>query len=172
MTSVSELHDKAMELAQDALVNRDRGQVDEARRQSAEAMELEAEAASQLENDPATEPTRSILYQSAASLATDAGLLDRAERLIAEGLAGTPPPRVRGELRSLWETVSFGIRLRDRGRVGRTGHLEAPCLIFLGLSLSSSWPWVRPWASRSALSLTLWLLTLIPGCGPWGSSHA
>ena len=61
------------------------------------------------------EPTRSVLFRSAASLAIDCKEYLEAERLIGEGLAGNPPPDIRIELRELYEQSHFQLFLHDSG---------------------------------------------------------
>lgn len=59
------------------------------------AMSREERAAEPAES---AEPSRSILYRSAASLALCAGLPSMAANLAALGLQGAPPDEVRAEL--------------------------------------------------------------------------
>ena len=105
MTTVRDHHDAAMRDAQDAMVVRDVGNAVSARALYAQALTHEMAAIETLERvsgtGPETEPTRSILYLSAASLAWCAGNNREALRLIEIGLAGSPPPRVRADLLEL-----------------------------------------------------------------------
>lgn len=87
-----------MALAQRAYLAREANEGEEAARLAAEALGLELGAAELVTKAPESEPTRSILYLSAASLARQAGDLLQARRLAAEGLAGYPPPRTEREL--------------------------------------------------------------------------
>ena len=112
MSKVRDLHSEAMRLAQEAIVLRHSGQVTEAERLAKEAMALEAEASHQIKLDVTNEPTRSILYRSAASLAIQANEFDKAQRLIAGGLAGYPPPEIEAELQELYEQLTFERHLR------------------------------------------------------------
>jgi hypothetical protein len=68
-----------------------------------------------LEHHLELEPTRSVLYRSAASLALDCSEFAEAERLIASGLAGYPPSEIAEELRDLYERVTFYRHLAPRG---------------------------------------------------------
>lgn len=95
------LHEKAMQLADDAFLAKIRKQDDEAISLLQQAANLEMEAANALSNTPDSEPSRSILYRSAASLAYDAEDYKLADRLIASGLAGFPPPEIERELKNL-----------------------------------------------------------------------
>jgi len=70
-----------------------------------EALQLEGRAARGVPAD--LEPTRSVLFRSAASIALDAGRPSEARHLIAEGLRGDPPPEIKGELLDLLARESF-----------------------------------------------------------------
>src|SRR4051794_8562732 len=110
--TVRELHDRAMQLAQDALLARGKSDVELAQSLARQAYELEAQAASMVPLDAASEPTRSILFRSAASLAYQAKELQTAQRLIAQGLCGYPPPRVERELKHLFDQINFDNHLQ------------------------------------------------------------
>jgi len=88
MTAVNpeELHEQAMQLADDAFLAKIRKQDDQAISLLQKATSLEMEAANALPNVPESEPSRSILYRSAASLAYDAKDYKLADRLIASGI--------------------------------------------------------------------------------------
>jgi hypothetical protein len=92
-----DLHHEAMNLAEMADLRR--GDASGFQRLSVEAMRLERQAA---ELAPmGMEPTRSVLFRSAASLAVDAGDRAEAQRLATEGLRGNPPADIAAELRTL-----------------------------------------------------------------------
>lgn len=78
-----------------------------------DALALESEAARACDLD--FEPTRSILYRSAASLALKCEKLQEAEKLIAGGLLGNPPDEIADELRDLLENVYFRRHLKLKG---------------------------------------------------------
>ena len=59
------------------------------------------------------EPTRSILFRSAASLAISCEEYVAAEQMICDGLAGSPPPDIRRELRSLYEQIIPELKILD-----------------------------------------------------------
>ncbi|HLK60269.1 MAG TPA: hypothetical protein VKU00_27145 [Chthonomonadaceae bacterium] len=101
MNPVTELHQQAMVLAEQAFVARRQKQLSNAREFARQAFLLERQAAEQAQ----TEPSRSVLYRSAATLARDCGEYREAERLIATALAGTPPDSIADELRVLLEEV-------------------------------------------------------------------
>ncbi len=113
-----------MALAQEALIYRERGELDAARKLASQALPLEIEAASLVSKEISSEPTRSILYQSAASLAFQAGDYAAAQRLVAEGLAGYPPPRVEGELKDLFEQINFESHLVVRNEPLRSSEVQ------------------------------------------------
>jgi len=117
MSSASEinaLHSQAMDAAGRAFHADIHGDYAIAETLFQEAFELERRAAMLLV-DTQTEPTRSVLLRSAASLALDCHEFREAERLIAIGLAGNPPVPISDELRDLLETVYFSRHLSLRG---------------------------------------------------------
>ena len=115
MSTVRELHDKAMNLAHLAMVAR-HGQVwEQAETLARQAYEYELQAAQLISEDQSSEPTRSILYRSAASLAYQCKEFAIAQRLIAKGLSGYPPPQVEEELKDLYEQINFERHLQVRG---------------------------------------------------------
>jgi len=99
---VNELHEKAMDIAERGFMAEKKGQLDQAKQLSSQAYEYECEAAMLLLNDYDIEPTRSILFKSAACLALDFENYREAERMIALGLLGNPPPEILEELRELF----------------------------------------------------------------------
>lgn len=117
MTTVRELHDRATELAQMAMVARYEGSMEEARDLSHQAFEYELQAARLIPDEQSSEPTRSILYLSAASLAYQCNNLQTAQRLAAEGLSGYPPLKIEHDLKDLLEQVDFERHLQVRGIV-------------------------------------------------------
>lgn len=100
------LHDEAMEYADDAFFARRAGDDEGFVKFSRLAYEKEAEAARMIASKE-SEPTRSVLHRSAATLALDCGEYREAERLIAAALAGNPPNKIADELRELFEKVNF-----------------------------------------------------------------
>lgn len=105
--SLTDTHDHAMEFVDQAFFARRRGDSNTAQNYLREAYNLERQAAEHLRNSLESEPSRSILYRSAASLALDCGLTEEAERLAATGLAGNPPLDIAEELRDLMENINF-----------------------------------------------------------------
>jgi hypothetical protein len=82
------------------------------------AFEHERKAAELLEDDLDYEPTRSVLYRSAATLARDCQDYGEAKRLIQKGLMGRPPDDIAEELKELLDLVKSD---ETRG-AGPTGH--------------------------------------------------
>ena len=108
MTRTTQLHEEAMELADQGDRLRRRGDAEGAARAFGRALEAEREAA-QLES---TEPSRSILFRSAAWLALEADQPREAERLAAEGLRSSEvSDRVANELRAVMEVAWGKIRV-------------------------------------------------------------
>ena len=113
MSEVNELHNRAMDLAELAVVQRLRGNADGEADLLRQALELERAAISALK-DP-VEPTFSVLHRSAGTLALRCGEYRLAEQLAANALAHEPPNEVAEELRDLVEQVHFQRHLELRG---------------------------------------------------------
>lgn len=88
------------------------------------ALELETQAANMLVFAVTVEPTRSVLYRSAASIAMRTRNYREAERLIAHGLSGEPPEEIAEELRDLYEQVTFERHLELRGITLQEGEFQ------------------------------------------------
>ncbi|MCO6454150.1 MAG: hypothetical protein J5I93_02440 [Pirellulaceae bacterium] len=108
MTKVAQinlLHEEAMTLAGQAFHADLHGDYSAAEELFRKAFDLERRGAMLLADDTGSEPTRSVLLRSAASLAVDCREFREAERLVAIGLSGNPPHEIADELRDLLETV-------------------------------------------------------------------
>src|SRR5688572_8760916 len=105
MTDATALHRQAMELAEEAALERRRGNGSRATTLLREALEKERAAAAFFATDLTFEPTRSVLHRSAASLALACGDLPEVRRLIATALRGNPPSDIAEELRQLAHKV-------------------------------------------------------------------
>jgi len=110
-TRPERLHRDAMILAEQALAEVD---ARIAERLFRAAFDNERQAAEVLAGAIEAEPTRSVLYRSAASLAADCGEYSEAERLAREGLAGKPPAEIEDELRELLSQVKEYEPIRPR----------------------------------------------------------
>lgn len=109
MASVKELHEKAMEIAQNAMLAKENGEYTSAKKIYYDAFKIEQEAAYKVPKAKKSEPTRSILFRSAASLAYQAEELKESIRMIGEGLSGHPSKRIFNELNILHEEVKLAI---------------------------------------------------------------
>lgn len=105
--TIQELHTRAMELAEQADFLKMQGKDAEAKPLYEESLQAEKEAAYQARNQQIGEPSESVLFRSAASLAYGLKDFREAERLICMGLAGNPPQDVAHELRELYDQVSL-----------------------------------------------------------------
>ena len=107
MNDPQALHRDAMALAEAASFEQAAGRIDRAQQLYATAFDRERQAAELLDTRKDLEPTRSVLFRSAASLALDCGDPRAAERLLARALSGDPPPEIASELRDLFEQVNL-----------------------------------------------------------------
>jgi hypothetical protein len=94
-----------MEAAEMAYLARLRGEHQKARQLFQEALRKESQAASFVSEAPSSEPSRSLLYRSAASLAVDCGEFQEAQRLITEGLSRNTPLKIAQEFRALSKQI-------------------------------------------------------------------
>lgn len=115
MNTIQELHQKAMDLAEQADLARLRGSANQAQGFLRQALSLETEAAQMVVDDLTAEPTRSVLHRSAASLAMKCGELQTAEKLIARALAGMPPLDIEEELKDLFMQINLRGYLNKQG---------------------------------------------------------
>lgn len=113
MSAVNDLHSEAMDLAEFGLLERLRGNTEEAHGLFEQALERELAAIDAL--DEPIEPTYSVLHRSAATLAIDCSRLRQAEQIAARALAQSPHPEIAEELRDLLEQVNFLRHLEVRG---------------------------------------------------------
>ena len=115
MSSAKKRHEQAMEYAELAMLAQRRGDRAEEKKRLRQAYEHEKEAANIVQADLGAEPTRAILFRSAAAFALDCGKVREAERLVAKGLAGNPPSALAQELRDLYEQINFKHHMELRG---------------------------------------------------------
>jgi hypothetical protein len=102
---INDLHERAMDLAEAAVVARTHGDEVTSRKRFQEALKLDTEAAALIAPHLDEEPMRSVLHRSAGSLALNCEHHRVAEKLLAVGLAGDPPAEVADEMRDLLEQV-------------------------------------------------------------------
>jgi hypothetical protein len=124
MSQIQELHQQAMDLAEMAQVAKLKNNLDLAAQFSRQAFEKERLAAELIAGDLAAEPTRSILYRSAATLAIDCGEIQSAERLIAVALSGNPPTKIADELKDLFVQMNIHKYFARRGMVFDEANLQ------------------------------------------------
>ncbi len=106
----TELHDKAMLFDDKAFAAEKEGQIDKAKEYHKKAFEFEKKAAMILISNLEIEPTRSVLFRSAAWLAYNAGEYREAELMAAYGLSGNPPKMIMDELREVMEEILAKIK--------------------------------------------------------------
>jgi len=115
MNTASQLHNEAMDFAEQAQSAQRGKDHDLACRLFKNAFERERDAAMLFFDKTAEEPTRSVLFRSAASLAVSCQEFREAERLISAALFGNPPDEISEELRDLLENVNFARHFKSRG---------------------------------------------------------
>jgi len=87
LKQINDLHERAMSLAEAAIVARTEGDEATSRERFQEALELARQAAARIAPHVGEEPMRSVLHRSAASLALNCEEYRLAEKLLAVGLA-------------------------------------------------------------------------------------
>ncbi len=105
MSEAQILHREAMAIAFDAFSAQREGNLEQYLDLSRQALEKEKAAAWLLFDKFDAEPTRSVLFRSAAQLAFNCGLVRETEQLIAAALVGNPPAEIMRELRQLSKRV-------------------------------------------------------------------
>jgi len=108
--AIDELHQKAMSMADEAFYAKQRHDLHDAQAKYLAAFEYEKAAAMLLVNEHGQEPTRSVLFRSAACLLLNLPFqtdehFRQAERMVAYGLSGNPPEEIAEELRSAWREL-------------------------------------------------------------------
>jgi hypothetical protein len=106
MSQPLDLHNQATEKAFFAHQAKLRNDFVEYLQLSKEAFLLEKTASMILKDEIDTEPTRSVLFRSAATLALNCGEYDEAIRLISHALIGNPHDEIRSELLEVLQNVS------------------------------------------------------------------
>jgi tetratricopeptide (TPR) repeat protein len=105
MSRIEQLHNQAMDWAEEAFAAKRKGRQEDATGLFKQALALETAAAATFLPEQASEPTRSILYRSAASLAYHAQEYTQAQQLIMQALQGYPPPEIAAELETLQDNI-------------------------------------------------------------------
>ncbi len=122
MKDINDLHDKAMEFWDEGFFARRESKKALAQEKFRKALELETQAAEMLKDKLDEEPSRSVLYRSAASMAMSCEEYRQAEKLIATALAGNPPEEIAEELRDLLEEVN--LRKKSKGKSKQIEHAK------------------------------------------------
>lgn len=109
--SCDQLHQKAMHFAELALKAAHTGTKESVVPHFQKAFDYEKQAAMTLANQFEAEPSRSVLFRSAANLAIKAQLYREAERMAAFGLIGNPPAEIARELREAFNESQAFLKL-------------------------------------------------------------
>jgi hypothetical protein len=110
MNNVNKLHDQAMDIAEKAFLAQKAGDNTTFIRLSKEAFLLEKKAAMMLKDKANAEPSRSILFKSAAFLAFDAQEYYACRDMITYTLLGRPDPIIKDEMKNLFMEVDTLLR--------------------------------------------------------------
>ncbi len=130
MKEIKKLHNQAMMLATSADEARRSGDTDTAITLFKKAMELESSAAILLDPEMGLEPTRSVLFRSAASLAISGKNYPAAKDLSLEAMLGAPPHIIADEIREILDAAD---RYSQKNGQDATLGIEDPAAHF-GLS--------------------------------------
>ena len=107
----NEFHQKAMNAAYLALQAKKQDQKTAAKNHFNQAFTYEKQAAMTLATAFTAEPSRSVLFRSAAFLALQAEQYREAERMAAFGLIGNPPKEIADELRQAFNQSQVHLQL-------------------------------------------------------------
>jgi tetratricopeptide (TPR) repeat protein len=105
MKDIRSIHGRAMELMRTAKLDLENRDKESYVKNTQLAYDLEREAAFLLLTSFESEPTRSVLFRSAANLAYNLGQYDEAEKLIYQALSGSPHDEIKAELLTLKESI-------------------------------------------------------------------
>lgn len=123
MNKTSILHEKAMEFWDEGFFAKREGKLSLANEKFRQALKFEIEAAEILKDKLDEEPSRSVLYRSAASMAMSCEEYRQAEKLIATALSGNPPEEIAEELRDLLEEVNLRKKSKSKSKQINHGKL-------------------------------------------------
>ena len=112
-TLIISLHEQAMDWADKARAAKRSRENDAHDTFMQKAFEIEKQAALLIQSEE-SEPTRSVLHRSAASLAYKCKKYREAELLVSRALSGNPPGEIMGELRRLNRKIYFQLRMQDK----------------------------------------------------------
>jgi hypothetical protein len=161
---IDELHTAAMVAAEKGFIAKITGDDEASLLMFREAYLNERMAAELLRDKLEEEPTRSVLYRSAASLALEVREFREAERLVSLALAGDPPEEICDELRDVLEQVYFGRHLDLRGLQLDAGEFQMSLVgAFTGFGIAPSDEFiVRAATTETALIRTAERLQSMP----------
>jgi tetratricopeptide (TPR) repeat protein len=108
-----ELHRAAMRHAQEAYMAVFNGDTAAALPLYEQAFLLEQQAANHFILDLEQEPTRSVLFRSAANLAFKCQKYEEAKKMVYFGLAGNPPQEIAQELIDVYQRVIQAVKLAE-----------------------------------------------------------
>jgi hypothetical protein len=132
-------HAEAMRHANDGFTHRYLGNEQDALEDFRKAWELERRAAMSL-LDGDLEPSRSILFRSAASLALLCGEPEDARKLVHLGLSGQPSMRVREVLEAILADAEEQLSARVPSHIDLHGELHRfPGVVDFDAPPTSSW---------------------------------
>ena len=106
MAHIDQLHNQAMDLAENAFLAQQKGDKTAFVQLSKEAFLLEKAAAMLLQNQLDAEPSRSILFKSAAFLAFDAQEFQECRDMITYTLLGKPDTTIKAEMNQLFDETT------------------------------------------------------------------
>jgi hypothetical protein len=107
MTEIEKFHNQAMDLAENAFLARQKGDIHAFVQLSKEAFVLEKAAAMMLQKHLESEPSRSILFKSAAFLAFDAQEFQECRNMITHTLLGKPDTIIKAEMNQLFDETTI-----------------------------------------------------------------
>lgn len=106
MSNINQIHDQAMTIAEKAFLAQQAGDKVAFVQLSKEAFLLERKAAMMLKDKMDVEPSRSVLFKSAAFLAFDAQDYQACRDMITYTLLGKPDPIIKMEMKNLFLEVN------------------------------------------------------------------
>jgi hypothetical protein len=106
MTRIEQLHNQDMNLAENAFLAQQKGDTNTFVQLSKEAFLLEKTAAMLLQNKADAEPSRSVLFKSAAFLAFDAQEFQECRNMITYTLLGKPDATIKSEMNQLFDETT------------------------------------------------------------------
>jgi tetratricopeptide (TPR) repeat protein len=129
-----ELHRAAMRHAQEAYMAVLNGDTAAALPLYDQAFRLEQQAAHHFILDLQQEPTRSVLFRSAANLAFKCQKYEEAKKMVYFGLAGNPPEEIAQELMDVYQRVIQAVKLAE---------MPSPALDVVDKKPKASYFWLK-----------------------------